>query len=88
LKPRLFSSAERGWSVTLVLAYVAWRLGTFAFRAATSGPHDIVGEGVMLGFVVLVGAVVFFVIRRSRQQDLERQRQLDAWRRAEDRLAK
>jgi hypothetical protein len=42
---RLFSSAERGWSVILVLAYVAWPLGTFAFRAATSGPHDIVGGG-------------------------------------------
>lgn len=87
-QPRIFSSAERGWSIILVLAYVFWRLGTCTFRLATSRPFDVVGELVMLGFVVVVGGIALLVLRRSRQQELERQRHLDAWHSAADRMKK
>ena len=86
-KPRIFSSAEGGWTIGIVLAYVLWRLGSCAVRVATS-PIDPVGEGVMFGFVLLVGGTAFFVIRRSKQRELERQRQLDAWRSAGERADK
>ena len=42
----------------------------------------------MFGFVLLVGGTAFFVIRRSKQRELERQRQLDAWRSVGERADK